>query len=233
MSNPFSFKQFTVNQKNAAFKVGTDSVILGAWANLEKANSILDIGTGTGLLALMAAQRNTRAQITAIERDKPSYDDAMWNFLNSPWSNRLNLEYISMEEHSPQNRYDYIITNPPYFIGSLLSPHERKNDARHISSDWFAVLAEKVTLLSSKNGTFGAVLPTVSHDFLAKELSSKGWFLVRKQDVLPYPGGEKKRVLAEWKKEQHALDEPPALHVRDAKREYTSEYSRLTIDFYL
>ena len=123
MSNSyFSFKQFTVFQDKCAFKTGTDGVILGAYTDISGADKILDIGTGTGLIALMLAQR-CEGEITAIEPDKDSYRQACRNVEKSKWSNRIKVENIDLQNFNPgDTKFDLIVTNPPYFINSLKNP---------------------------------------------------------------------------------------------------------------
>ncbi len=131
-NNYFKFKQFTVQQEYAPFKITTDSVLLGAWAGLEGAKKILDIGTGTGILALMAAQR-TDAQIVAIEPEPASYMQAGLNITGSPWHDRITLYNSTVQEYKPDAGllFDAVITNPPFFIDSLPNPDVGKAMARH------------------------------------------------------------------------------------------------------
>jgi len=134
MPNPwFQFKQFTVWHDKCAMKVGTDGVLLGAWADMEQARSILDVGTGSGLIALMAAQRNLTAAITAIDIDESAIIQARENFDRSPWVNRLTAEPISLEDFagSTDAMFDVIVSNPPYFHQSLHSPDKKRTLARH------------------------------------------------------------------------------------------------------
>lgn len=233
MSRGFSFKQFTVKQKNAAFKVGTDSVILGAWADILNARNILDIGTGTGLLSLMCAQRNVAANIVAIEKDPLSVQDAHINFSESRWAARLCVENVSLENFTGDLKFDYIICNPPYFLNALQSDNKRKMDTRHATIDWFSTLAHQINLLSSEQGLFGSVLPEAAFVALERNLNLQGWAVVRKQRVLAYPDADKVRVLAEWRRGQEKPNILPDFFVRNASHEFDSEYVRLTQDFYL
>lgn len=233
MSRSFTFKKFTVSQENAAFKVGTDSVVLGAWTNINPANNILDIGTGTGLLALMCAQRNTTANIIAIEKDEASYTDASDNFLQSTWADRISAFHTSLDNFSSNTAFDYIICNPPYFLEALLPVDERKADARHAGENWFSSLAQKANILSSNQGVFGCVLPQKEFDYLHAEFSKINWQLIRTQKLLPYPGGDKIRVLAEWRKQAQETQILPDICVRNESREFSDEYKSLTKDFYL
>lgn len=233
MSRDFSFKQFTVKQEAAAFKVGTDSVVLGAWADVAYAEHILDIGTGTGLLALMCAQRNEHALITAIEKDEASAQEAKFTVEQSPWKDRISVEHVALEDFQSPIKFDYIICNPPYFMNALLPPDSRKADARHASENWFGTLAEKVKRLASENAKFGCILPYAEYEYLSTELYNRYWNPVRTQKLWPYPGGEKLRVLAEWKKDHILHIQLPDVYVRNELREYSNAYKNLTRDFYL
>jgi tRNA1Val (adenine37-N6)-methyltransferase len=131
MSNPFfHFKQFTIYHNLCAMKVGVDGVLLGAWADCRNAGYILDAGTGSGLIALMLAQRSN-AIIHAIDIDENSCNQAEINFTNSPFHDRLSVEHISFQNYFPPVRYDLIVSNPPYFANSLKSPDKNRNLARH------------------------------------------------------------------------------------------------------
>jgi len=215
--------------------VGTDSVVLGAWAKIRQAKTILDIGTGTGLLALMCAQRNTTAQIMAVEKDGASYWDAQHNFMQSPWGDRLQAIHCHLADYDTDTKFDYIICNPPYFLNALLSPDERKSDARHANEEWFSLLADRVNSLSIPESTFGCILPDEEYGVLSENLKKAGWQMGRIQKLLPYPGGDKIRVLAEWKRtnENCVPDVMPDIHVRNGDREFSEDYKKLTQDFYL
>ena len=161
-NNFFRFKQFTVSQNESVLKVSTDSVLLGAWVPAGNYQDILDIGTGTGLLALMMAQRFPQATIDAVEIDTNACNIAEKNFMLSPFTKQIKLFEISIQKFSekyPENRYDLIITNPPYFNNQKLSISEGKNIQKHnryLSLDELAGIAKKHL---SQNGTFAMVLP--------------------------------------------------------------------------
>ena len=132
MPNPFfRFKQFTVYHDRCAMKVGTDGVLLGAWTNLSQSRRILDIGTGTGLIALMMAQRVPEVPITAIDIDAEAVNQANENFSASPWNNRLEAVLQDVCTYTEKNSFDTIVSNPPYFINSLKCPDNQRTTARH------------------------------------------------------------------------------------------------------
>lgn len=127
----FKFKQFTIFHDKCAMKVGTDGVLLGAWAPADKAKRILDVGTGTGLIALQLAQRNPHARITAIEIDAAAAGQATENVSHSPWADRVEVICHDFRDYQPENRFDLIVSNPPYFIDALKCPDEQRCTARH------------------------------------------------------------------------------------------------------
>ncbi|MBT6745203.1 MAG: methyltransferase, partial [Flavobacteriales bacterium] len=129
----FKFKQFSIDQTNSPFKVGTDGVLAGALCPVNAPKNILDIGTGTGLIALMLAQR-CNAKIDAIEINQIAFNQAKHNFKNSPWVNKINVHHCALQNYNPGKKYAVIISNPPYFQSSLKSDVESKNKARHTDS---------------------------------------------------------------------------------------------------
>ena len=130
----FRFKQFAVEQDDVAMKVGTDGVLLGAWADCNGAKRILDIGTGTGVIALMLAQRNAEAEVQAVEIDETATRRARSNFDLSPWAERLTVENCAVQEFAPAEKFDLIVSNPPYFVDSLLPPDAKRSTARHTTT---------------------------------------------------------------------------------------------------
>ncbi len=169
---PFRFRQFAVAHDRCAMRVNTDAVLLGAWCPLpDEAPKprILDIGTGSGVIALMLAQRCPTARITAIDIDEPSALQAADNFRRSPWAERLSAEHISIQELASRNprspkkprqpRFDLILSNPPYFRNALRNPDPRRSDARHTDSLSFDDLCRCSATLLSDDGTLALILP--------------------------------------------------------------------------
>ena len=230
----FRFKQFSVQQKNSAFKIGTDSVLLGAWARVETARQALDIGSGCGVLALMVAQRN-EADVTAVELDSLSAEEARENFQNSPWTERLTLLNTSIQEfaNTNSNKFDLIISNPPYFEKSLPAKEARKTQARHNHSLQIRELAFSVSRLLSENGTFAIVLPTKEAALLVKESEQQGVHLIRKCEVFPTQHKPSSRWLMEFGFMQKELAEEKLVLNDHQSRSYTPEHQQLTRDFYL
>ena len=227
----FRFKQFAVEQDDVAMKVGTDGVLLGAWADCDGAKQILDIGTGTGVIALMLAQRNIEAEIQAVEIDEIATKRARSNFDMSPWSERLDVECCAVQEFIPSEKFDLIISNPPYFVDSLLSPDAKRSTARHTHDLSFEELDKAVCRLLADDGRFALILPTTEFE---KYLTVTHLHLARRCDVFPKVGADVKRVMAEFTKcETAALQHETITIEQDKRGDYTDEYRALTKDFYL
>ena len=227
----FRFKQFAVEQDDVAMKVGTDGVLLGAWANCGGAKRILDIGTGTGVIALMLAQRNDEAQVYAVEIDETATHRARSNFDMSSWAERLNVECCAIQEFAPSEKFDLVISNPPYFVDSLQCPDAKRTTARHTQDLTFEELDKAVCRLLAESGRFALILPTAEFE---KYLAITSLHLVRQCDVYPKSGAAVKRVMAEFAKYATAdvLRENITIELA-ARGEYTDEYRALTKDFYL
>ena len=227
----FRFKQFAVGQDDVAMKVGTDGVLLGAWANCDGAKRILDIGTGTGLIALMLAQRNTEAEINAVEIDEMATKRARANFDMSPWAERLTVVNCAVQEFVPSEKFDLIISNPPYFIGSLQCPDAKRTTARHTQDLNFDELDRAVCRLLADDGRFALILPTAEFE---KYLAITRLHLVRRCDMHPTTGAAVKRIMAEFAKLETAEIAHENITIEKEKRgDYTDEYRALTKDFYL
>lgn len=231
---PFRFKQFVVDDAACPMKVGTDSVLLGAWARLENSPGILDIGTGCGLLALMAAQRSD-ARITAIDIDPVATASAAANFRISPWDGRLTARCIRLQDfqNEPEaGNFDHIISNPPFFINSLKAPDAERSQARHNDLLPFEDLAFASARLLAPDGRLSMVLP-VAEGYLFIDIAAKTrLFLVRKLTVIPKAGKEANRLLLEFARQQMPM-ESTELTIRNESGEYTNEYKKLTSLFYL
>ena len=212
-------------------KVGTDGVLLGAWAACDGAKRILDIGTGTGVIALMLAQRNSEAKIHAVEIDETATQRARSNFDMSPWAERLDVECCAVQAFNQNEKFDLIISNPPYFVDSLLPPDAKRSTARHTHDLSFEELDKAVCRLLANEGRFALILPTTE---FGKYLTITQLYLVRRCNVYPKVGADVKRVMAEF-----ALHETPnptleTITIEQDKRgDYTDEYRALTKDFYL
>ncbi len=235
MANPyFRFKQFTIWQDKTAMKVGTDGVLLGAWTGIGRAKRILDVGTGTGLVALMMAQRST-AEIHAIEPESKAFEQAVENINNSRWPERIHLSQITFQEYIQQtsHAFDLIVSNPPYFRDSLHSPDEERNRARHAQT-----LSGKDLILGSlkimkEEGRFSIILPyREGHEFI--ELAKQnGFHCTRKTYVKPTPDKSPKRLLMEFSRQTFKTKQDYLIIEKGGRHNFTEEYQNLTRDFYL
>ena len=227
----FRFKQFAVEQDDVAMKVGTDGVLLGAWAACDGAKRILDIGTGTGVISLMLAQRNAEAQIQAVEIDETATQRARSNFDLSPWAERLEVENCAVQEFGAAEKFDLIISNPPYFVDSLLPPDAKRSTARHTHDLSFEELDKAVCRLLADEGRFALILPITEFE---KYLTITQLHLARRCDVYPKVGAAIKRVMAEFALHATAEVKYETITIEQDKRgDYTDEYRALTKDFYL
>ncbi len=215
-------------------KVGVDGVLLGAWAKVGNAKTILDIGTGTGLLSLMLAQK-CGAFINSIEVDLGSYQQAKFNIENSVWKDRISIGQISFQDFCLKSKssFDFIICNPPYFVKSLKSLDEKRNTARHNDSLPLDVLFKGVSKLLSESGRFVLIYPFEQRESLVKEAFNHQLYAINELIVR---GTEKKkpnRILVEYSKENKEclLND---LIIRDhLNNDYTPEYKEITRDYYL
>jgi len=228
----FQFKQFTVNQERCAMKVGTDGVLLGAWVNVPLEGKILDIGTGTGLIALMMAQK-TAAFIDAIDIDFPAYEQACDNVKSSPWKAQVRVIHSSLNEFNPGFRYDLIVSNPPYFIDSYAALDEARNLARSASASLsYEDLLSGVCRLLTSTGRFCAILPFKEGQLFRELAEQSGLVCTRLSKVKTGRDKPFKRVLMEFsRRESDLLEEELVIHFDN--REFTEEYKKLTSDYYL
>ncbi len=234
MSKAFKFKQFCVYDNNSSMKVGTDAVLLGAWANVSEANSILDIGTGCGIIALMLAQR-TSANIDAIDIDKSSILDAEKNIKNSNWTKRINVSNISLQDFINKNdkKYDLILSNPPFFNNSLKPPDKKRKLAKHTDSLPFETLVYSVKKLLNKNGRFCLILPMNEFQIFKNIILIEDLFINNITFVKPKKSKEINRVLAEISFSEKSRNKINELCIRNEDNSFTGEYKELTKDFYL
>lgn len=232
--NDFRFKQFNIQQDRCAMKVGTDGVLLGAWVDPGNAKTILDIGTGTGLLALMLAQKSD-AVIHAIDIDEDSCSQANTNFSNSPWSARIQCIHQSIQyfsSHTP-NRYDLIVSNPPYFIDAHPAPSEARNIARHMGETLEVDdLVSGVLQLLSPAGRFCVILPFKEGLQFREHAAAKGLFAWRVTKVKTKVEKQEKRFMMEFGRAEKTVIEDE-LVIQEEDLSFTQEYIELTKDFYL
>jgi tRNA1Val (adenine37-N6)-methyltransferase len=232
----FQFKQFSVQQEQCAMKIGTDGVLLGAWAPVEQNPfSILDIGTGTGIIALMLAQRSTAQQIDALEIDEQAYEQATDNFENSPWNDRLFCFHAGLDEfmEEPEDEYDLIVSNPPFYAEDYKTNNDQRDLARFQDALPFEDLIEAADLLLSENGILAVIIPFKEEDrflAIAKEFELYPTRITR---VKGTSTAEIKRSLLALSRNKTTLFSIDELTIEIGRHEYTPEYIALTQDFYL
>lgn len=231
----FEFQQFTIDQRHAAMKVGTDSDLLGALA--EGGENILDIGTGTGVLALMMAQRFSKAHITAIDIDEGAILDATNNFSSSPFSERLTLHHCSLQDFmlhpeggNTNGTFDSIICNPPYFDKSLEAPDKSRTRARHTSSLPFRELIEGAYQLLEPDGTFSVIIPPEVLPAFSAECLLAGFWLKHCYKIKTLPHKAPKRYILIYKKGRtESIEETVCLRNTDST--YSDWHNEIMKDF--
>jgi len=232
----FNFKQFSIKQDECAMKVGTDGILLGAWTNVTKAKNIIDIGTGTGLIAIMLAQRSSDCRIDAIEIDQPAYEQACENVKDSPWACRINVIHSSIQDFITDKKYDLIVSNPPFFIveNTLVAPEKQRANARHSVSLNMDDLVSSVKRLLAPEGVFSIVLPFPNEaNLLIKKMEQSGFACIRKLRLKPTPAKAPKRILMEFSKSISAISEEVLVVEDKGRHGYSDKFIELTKDFYL
>ncbi|WP_281227639.1 tRNA1(Val) (adenine(37)-N6)-methyltransferase [Flavobacterium aquiphilum] len=232
----FQFKQFSVEQDRCAMKIGTDGVLLGAWTPIENNPfSILDIGAGTGIIALMLAQRSHAEQIDALEIDDDAYEQASDNFENSPWNDRLFCFHAGLDEfvEEPEDEYDLIVSNPPFYSEDYKTENDQRDLARFQDAMPFEDLIEATALLLSENGIFSVIIPFKEEEnflALAEEYELHPIKITR---VKGTPTSEIKRSLLAFGRNESDTVLSNELIIETSRHIYTPEYIELTKDFYL
>ncbi len=228
----FSFKQFTIHQDKASFKVGTDGVLLGAYAGLTGVKKILDIGTGTGLIALMLAQR-CDADIVAIEPDNDSYIQCSENVNLCRWKERIRVVNSTLQDYPPDEKFDLIVANPPYFSDSLKNPESRKSESRHNDSLRNDDLLKGVSGLMADDGRLQVIMPYTEGNIFIADANMYGFYCNNILKIRPLPASEIRRMILTFSK-QRLIPTENFLTIEHGKRhEFTEEYINLTKEFYL
>ena len=230
----FRFKQFVVQQDKCAMKVGTDGVLLGAWADVPSEGKVLDLGTGTGLVALMVAQR-CGADVVAVDISGEACEQAAENVAESPWKDRIQVVHADAklmgEDYA--GMFDCIVSNPPYFKENVKCPGQLRNTARHTDELSFRQLSETSSLLLKEGGALSVVLPAgAAHEFIA-EASAQRLLLSRQTWIHTKPGAQPKRVLMTFVKGQSVSTEVVYMTIHEADHSFSEAYKSLTSDFYL
>lgn len=231
----FKFKEFEVIQDGSTMKVGTDGVLLGAWASVESATTILDIGTGTGVIALMLAQRATTAEVHGVEIDEYAFMQTEENFRNSQWSGRMRVFNMPIQEFADatEQRYDLIVSNPPFFTGGTLSENADKLSVRHTIKLPHGDLLKSVRQLLEKKGKFCVVLPYLEGLRFKEMAQTTGLFCNKATGVKPNMNKPVERLLLEFSYIPKEYQYTELSIAKPATGNWTEEYKKLTSDFYL
>jgi tRNA1Val (adenine37-N6)-methyltransferase len=231
-AKPFHFKQFDVVQSRSAMRVGTDAVLLGAWVKLVNCNHLLDVGTGTGVIALICAQRCPEALVEGIEIDEGSAEDAEENFRLSRWHDRLKIHHGDFLKITTSEKFDLIISNPPYFTHSLRAADPGRNAARHddyLPSDAFMKQAKRVL---NKEGSVALIIPKSELERWVMDAQAAGLTPRRICHVFTLAHKDAARVMIEFSFVQTNEPEMESLLIHKNIGEYSDAYKQLTADFY-
>ncbi len=235
-SRPFHFRHFSLLHQGATMKVGTDAVLLGAWTKLPASGFALDVGTGSGILALMLAQRSKLIDIQAIDIDRASAFQASFNFGNSAWSHRMkvwNADFANFKPYPATQRYRLIISNPPFFSASFKTPCKRRNLARHTDALSTESLIENTARLLSSDGRFSVVIPAENQaDFIEKCVLYDLW-PQRICHIIPVEGRPANRVMVESAFAPIREPEVESLILRNKNHDFSLAYNQLLKNFYL
>lgn len=235
MSQPFKFKQFTVCQDKCAMKIGTDGVLLGAWTPIPlHTNSILDIGAGTGIIAIQMAQRCDAQTIDAIEIDEGAHEQCTQNFEESPWADRLFCYHASVQEFASEidEKYDLIISNPPFYKDTYKTNSLSRDTARFEDALPFEHLLICASHLLEENGHFSIIIPKKEEEHFIKLASKNNLFPFKICHVKGTPSSEIKRsmILFSFKKQSPKIT---TLTIETERHQYTPDYQKLVSEFYL
>lgn len=235
MSNSyFRFKQFTIHQDRCAMKISTDACIAGAWTDIpQPAKRVLDIGAGTGLLALMLAQKNSHVNIDAIELDAEAAVQAKENIMSSPWAGRVHVIRADAAVYPYSHTYDFIIANPPFFNNSLLGDTEQRNLARHTLSLSYQSLFDIINNCLGAVGMASVLLPSAEHKHWEKLLQDNNWSIVKKLLIHPTEGKAANRVVSICSRNNGLPYTEEHLCIRNQRGDYSDAFKQLMFPYYL
>jgi tRNA1Val (adenine37-N6)-methyltransferase len=235
MSSAFRFKKFTVSDAGCGMKLGTDAVLLGAYATPPAYGNILDVGCGCGILSLMMAQQSPAATITAIDIDEDACRQAVVNFDASAWSGRLKAQHSSFQDFysSTPLRFDCIISNPPYFQNQLNSPDEKRNTARHTLELSYDDLCTGVAQLLDESGEFWVILPAALQSGFLVASMQNGLYCMKILSIYDKPEKKPGRKVFCLSKNIDRRTETEEIVIRDIRNQFTGEYIDLTGEYYL
>lgn len=228
----FRFKQFEVNQEGCAMRINTDGVLLGALVQSNNPKKILDIGTGTGVIALMLAQRFSEAEIIGVEKDKSSAQTADSNFKNSHFSERLTSVHQDILDFETHTKFDLIISNPPFFINDLKNPDVRKGIARHTDLTFFEHLVFKSVKMLSDNGQIVLVLPLQQAELIHLLCEKEGLYRVGSIDICSFKDKDPFRRIVSYSKIE-AQKQKTEFIVYDTPGVHSDEYRQVLKEFFI
>lgn len=233
-NNFFSFKKFTIHHNQCAMKVGTDGVLLGTWTPVEGVEQILDVGTGSGLIAIQLAQRTEHAQITAIEVDAQAASQAAENAQASPWKERIEVICENFEHYTCEKKFDLIVSNPPYFVNALKCPNKQRRTARHTDSNGLSYLSlfRGASQLLAPHGIVSVIIPSEVEQDVLQAAFKYGLYPHRMTQVFTKPNKPCRRVLITFSFTSLEIKRE-RLCIEHEHLQYTDEYMALTKDFYL
>lgn len=235
---PFQFKEFTVHQDKTAMKIGTDAVLLGAWTPIDHfPDSILDVGSGTGVIALMLAQRCDALTIDAVEIEEAAYEQTVENFERSDWGDRLfcyhtPFQDFAVEMNEEEEVYELVVANPPFYTDDFETEDEARNKARFTSSLSFEALLKGVSQILDENGAFCTIIPFKEEGSFIELAKTFNLFLHKVCRVRGNENSEIKRSLLQFSFDKKEVLES-SLTIEKERHQYTDDYINLTKDFYL
>ena len=227
----FKFKQFEIHQDRCAMKVGTDGVLLGAWAPGGK--RILGIGSGTGLISLMMAQRFPEAQVLGIDMDGEACEEAAENVAESPFVDRVRIECCRLQDYHSEESFDAIVSNPPFFLNSLKNPDSKRTMARHTDSLPFRDLFRGAKMLLSDDGVFSVIVPAEVLEVVVSEACMLEFYLIRQCGVKTVERKLPKRYLLSFAKHRFNGMENTVKTMTDSEGNRSEWYAKITEEFYV
>ena len=226
---PFTFKQFTIQQSKDVFRVGTDGVLLGALANIDNVFNVFEIGTGTGLISLMLAQRNSDAEFLGIDINKEAANLTKINFENSPFSSRLKNAHQDFKDFETEQKFDLIVSNPPYFE---VSDSEKDKIARQMVELNFRQLVAKSLQMLSEKGVLSVIIPAEAGNDFSAIAEENRMFLIRKINIKGIENSKVKRLILEFSLSKNNLIESEFI-IEKSPRQYSDQYLELTKEFHV
>lgn len=234
MGSPFKFKHFEIRHDRSTMKVGTDAIVLGSWLTVDPdCKSILDVGTGSGVIALALAQR-TMACVDAIDIDEASVVQATLNFGNSPWSDRMSVMQVSLNDYNldGEKKYDLIVSNPPFFQNGLLPQSPRLQIAKHNVALTMGDFVENMSRLLSEKGKWAVIIPADLVKEIRTLADKAGFSLSRQLQVFPKEGKAVKRCVLVFDGDKHHVPEIESINIRNKNGNFSAVYIQLTREYH-